>query len=83
MYLTARILIPFELDFQAFVSEIVDANSGVVTGNQELNFAIRVVWWVIYCLYPGDFASLCVFTMRRPDMDLCLVLQSFGFIEQT
>ncbi len=64
MYLTARVFVAFEFNFQAFVSEIIYAYSRVVTGNQKLDFAVRIVRWIVYCLYPGDFASFCIFAMR-------------------
>ena len=81
--LATRIFVAFEFNLETLVSEIVNPDSGIITRNKDLDFAVRIIWRKVDRLNACNFATLCIFAMRGPDMNLRLILQTFGLIEQT
>ena len=83
MYLTAGVLISSEFDLETFISEVVHPHSRIITRDQEFDVAVGIVRGVIDGLDASDFAPLGIFAMRRSHMNLRVILQSLGFLEET
>ena len=64
MDLTASIFVSFQLYLKAFVPEIVHTYPGIVTSDQELDFSVWIIGWVVDCLQARDFAAFGVLPMR-------------------
>lgn len=83
MDLAARVLIALEFELQALVSKIVNTDSRVVGGDQELDLTIHISRGIGYRLYSGNLATSCIFSMRRFDMHLGLIFETLRGVELT
>ena len=64
MDLTARILVPLQLYLEAFVPKIVNTYPGIIAGDQELDFSIWIIGWIVDCLQARDLAAFGILPMR-------------------
>ena len=79
--LATRVLASFQLEFEAFVTKIVNPNSGVVGCDDQLDFSVRIVGRIVDGFDACDFTAFGVLAVGRPDMHLSLKLQTFRLVK--
>lgn len=81
--LATRILIALKLHLQSLVSEIVNADSRIVAGDEDLDFSILIVRGKGDGLDACNLTAFRVFPVGGSDMDLSLVFEPLRLVEQT
>lgn len=81
--LTTRILIAFQFDLQSLVSEIVDADSRIIAGDENLDFPVGIVRREADGLDACDFTAFRIFSVGGSHVDLSLIFKSLCLVEQT